>query len=61
MSEPTLVAKGGFSRLKIELSYDGTNYAGWAKQPDQITIQGEIEKALATILGVQVEVVAAGK
>lgn len=61
MSEPTLVAKGGFSRLKIELSYDGTNYAGWAKQPDQITIQGEIEKALATILGVQVEVVAAGR
>jgi tRNA pseudouridine38-40 synthase len=49
MSEPTLYPESGFLRLRIDLAYDGTNYAGWAKQPDQRTIQEEIETALAKI------------
>ena len=61
MSEPTLEPKSGFSRLKIELSYDGTNYSGWAKQPDQPTIQGAIESALATVIGSPIEAVVAGR
>lgn len=31
---------------KIIVSYDGTEYFGWQRQPDRRTIQGEIEKAL---------------
>ncbi|WLV24837.1 tRNA pseudouridine(38-40) synthase TruA [Aciduricibacillus chroicocephali] len=35
-------------RIKCLLSYDGTNYAGFQFQPNQRTVQGEIEKALTT-------------
>lgn len=36
---------------KLTLQYDGTEFAGWACQPDQRTVQGEIERALHTVLG----------
>jgi tRNA pseudouridine38-40 synthase len=32
------------------LEYDGRGFAGWARQPDKRTVQGEVERALATIL-----------
>src|SRR5271165_494363 len=37
------------SRLTIE--YDGAGFAGWARQPDERSVQGELEDALRTILG----------
>jgi len=61
MSEPTLFPEGGFLRLKIELAYDGTNFSGWAKQPDRRTVQGEFEKAFATIIRHQCETIVAGR
>jgi tRNA pseudouridine38-40 synthase len=36
---------------KLTLQYDGAGFAGWACQPHQRTVQGEIERALRTILG----------
>jgi tRNA pseudouridine38-40 synthase len=33
----------------MDLSYDGTNFSGWAKQRDQRTVQGEIESALDSV------------
>lgn len=36
---------------KLILQYDGTEFAGWAKQPGLRTVQGELERALLTILG----------
>ena len=36
------------SRMLLE--YDGTAFAGWARQPEQRTVQDEVEKALRTIL-----------
>jgi tRNA pseudouridine38-40 synthase len=35
---------------RIVLEYDGTAFAGWARQPGQRTVQDELEKALRTIL-----------
>ena len=32
------------------LEYDGTAFAGWARQPGQRTVQGEVERALCTVL-----------
>jgi tRNA pseudouridine38-40 synthase len=37
-------------RLRIDLGYDGTAFAGWARQPGLRTVQGELETALATVL-----------
>jgi tRNA pseudouridine38-40 synthase len=36
-------------RIKILLSYDGTAYSGWQKQPERMTIQGIVEEILATV------------
>src|SRR5689334_7606406 len=35
------------TRLTIE--YDGTAFRGWAKQPGQRTVQGELERALEVV------------
>ncbi len=48
------------SRMLLE--YDGTDFAGWARQPGQRTVQGEVESALRTILREEeVRVVVAGR
>ncbi len=39
-------------RLRLDLSYDGTDFAGWAVQPGQRTVQGDLEAALGTLLRV---------
>ncbi|VXC32410.1 tRNA pseudouridine(38-40) synthase TruA [Aeromicrobium sp. 9AM] len=37
-------------RLRLDLSYDGTGFRGWAIQPGLRTVQGELEAAIAMIL-----------
>lgn len=61
MNKPTLNPESGFLRLRVDLTYDGTNYAGWAKQPDQPTLQAEIEKALSLLTQFQVSTIVAGR
>jgi tRNA pseudouridine38-40 synthase len=36
---------------KLILQYNGTEFAGWACQPDLRTVQGELERALRMVLG----------
>lgn len=49
-------------RLRLDLSYDGTGFHGWADQPGLRTVQGTLESALATVLRVpEVRVVCAGR
>lgn len=38
-------------RVRLDLAYDGTDFAGWARQPGLRTVQGEIESALETFYG----------
>ncbi len=38
-------------RVRLDLSYDGGGFAGWAVQPGLRTVQGTLEAALATVLG----------
>jgi len=37
-------------RIRIDLSYDGTAFSGWAAQPGRRTIEGVLSEALTTIL-----------
>lgn len=37
-------------RLRLDLAYDGTAFAGWATQPGLRTVQGTLEAALGTVL-----------
>ncbi|NUK08247.1 tRNA pseudouridine(38-40) synthase TruA [Streptomyces lunaelactis] len=40
----------GHVRVRLDLSYDGKDFSGWAKQPSgRRTVQGEIEDALRTV------------
>lgn len=38
------------TRIRLDLSYDGTGFAGWAAQPGLRTVQGTLEGALGTVL-----------
>lgn len=48
-------------RLKIELSYDGTEYHGWQVQPGVPTIQGTLEQVFGAIEGRDVKVFGSGR
>ncbi|MTD44290.1 tRNA pseudouridine(38-40) synthase TruA [Conexibacter sp. W3-3-2] len=47
------------SRLVIE--YDGTAFHGWARQPGQRTVQGELERVLAVVARREVPLTVAGR
>jgi tRNA pseudouridine38-40 synthase len=46
---------------RLLLEYDGTDFAGWARQPGERTVQGEVERALATLLRRPVDLTVAGR
>jgi tRNA pseudouridine38-40 synthase len=49
-------------RIALGLQYEGSAYAGWQVQPDQPTLQGTLEKAIADFMGQDpVRVIAAGR
>jgi tRNA pseudouridine38-40 synthase len=48
-------------RYFIELSYDGTRYHGWQIQPNAISVQEVLNKALSTVLRQPVETVGCGR
>lgn len=48
-------------RYFINFSYDGTHYHGWQVQPNGISVQEVLEKALSTLLRDEVKVVGAGR
>jgi tRNA pseudouridine38-40 synthase len=48
-------------RIKILVSYDGTDYHGWQVQPGLPTIQGVLEQVIAQIEGRSVQVAGSGR
>ena len=48
-------------RYFAELSYNGSKYCGWQRQPQQITVQETIENALSTILNKTVAITGCGR
>jgi tRNA pseudouridine38-40 synthase len=41
---------GGLVRVRLDLGYDGTAFAGWARQPGRRTVQETLQVALALVL-----------
>ena len=48
-------------RIRVSLSYDGTNYHGWQVQPGLPTVQGTVQDVLQQIEGEPVHVHASGR
>jgi tRNA pseudouridine38-40 synthase len=46
---------------RLDLEYDGRDFAGWSAQPGLRTVQAEVERALATILRGEVALTVAGR
>ena len=61
MTEPTLYPESGFRRLRLDLSYDGTNFSGWGIQPDRRTVQQSVEDAISTVAQAKAETIVAGR
>ena len=71
MNEPAIDSGGGLVRspvaslaqirLRLDIAYDGTDFAGWAVQKDQRTVAGTIDDALSTVFRTPVLTRAAGR
>jgi tRNA pseudouridine38-40 synthase len=61
--EPAAPGLGGsgFLRIRLDLSYDGGPFSGWAVQPGLLTIQGSLEAALELIVRRPLRVTVAGR
>jgi tRNA pseudouridine38-40 synthase len=46
---------------RLVLEYDGGGFAGWARQPGLRSVQGELERALRTVLRREVSLTVAGR
>lgn len=49
------------AQYRLDLAYDGSGFRGYAIQAGQRTIQGELESALAKLLGAEVSTAVAGR
>ena len=47
--------------IKLNLEYDGTDFAGWQVQPDARTVQGTVEDAIETVLQHPARIMGAGR
>jgi tRNA pseudouridine38-40 synthase len=47
--------------FKLIIAYDGTNYAGWQLQPNGVSVQELLEKALEKIAGQEIRVHGSGR
>ena len=49
------------TRIALGLEYDGTSFRGWQTQASAISVQAEVERALAFVAARAIEVTAAGR
>ncbi len=51
----------GHWRIKLLISYDGTDYAGWQRQTNAVSVQGTLEAALKKFYGKPVNLMGASR
>ncbi|MDP6039048.1 MAG: tRNA pseudouridine(38-40) synthase TruA, partial [Candidatus Latescibacteria bacterium] len=47
--------------IRLTLEYDGTDFKGWQIQPDQRTVQGELQLRLERLYSAPISVIASGR
>ena len=48
-------------KVKLTVSYDGTDYCGWQVQPNGVTVQEVLENALETVVGQRLKITGSGR
>ena len=57
----TAESAGALVRLRLDIAYEGTDFAGWAAQPGLRTVQGVLEDALHVLFRHPVRLTVAGR
>ena len=60
-SSPTSPDAAEPVRLRLDIAYDGTDFAGWAVQEGQRTVAGVLDETLSTVFRVPVRLFGAGR
>src|SRR5207253_1507916 len=55
------VATSGMRNIKLTLSYDGTDFSGWQRQPGRRTVQQVLEEAIGRLTGIESPTNASGR
>ena len=55
------VSDPGYHRIRLTLHYDGRAFHGWQVQPDQRTVQGELERVVSRLINRPAAVVGSGR
>lgn len=48
-------------RIKLIVEYEGTNYAGWQRQKNALSVQEVVEEAIGQSTGIPTKIVGAGR
>ena len=49
------------NRVALVIQYLGTNFHGWQRQPDKVSVQGCIESVISDVVGYRVNIYGAGR
>ena len=52
---------GGLVRVRLDLGYDGTEFSGWARQPERRTVCGVLEESLSQVFRQPLTLTVAGR
>jgi len=55
------MAERGLRNVRIVVAYKGTNYGGWQRQPNAVTIQELLEETVRKVTGERVTVIGSGR
>ena len=56
-----MARKWGYRTLALTVGYRGAAFCGFARQPEQLTVQGNLEEALSVLFGHPIQLVCAGR
>jgi len=49
------------NRIRLTIEYDGTDYVGWQRQPNGLSVQEVVELALQQVVGHPVQIISSGR